>query len=594
MAWYGQDGGFAMLTGVTIRNFKMFDDVSVELGRMVVCVGPNNSGKTTALQALALWQIGLRACLAKWGGDPPGRKRSGVSITRRDLIALPVPETKMLWRNLKVRRSHRGDGQADPQHLRIDILVEGIARGRPWQCGLEFDFANDQSFYCRPLRVSDGKPLERMLIPPEARDVRVAFLPPMSGLAAVEPRLEPGRVDVLIGEGQTAQVLRNMCHRIAEQPDLWEDLTERIRGLFGVDLLPPVYDPGRGEIYLHYRTRDQAKLDISSAGRGFQQCLLLLCHLYANPGSVLLLDEPDAHLEILRQRQIYQTLIDLAQQHDSQIVAASHSEVMLTEAAERDIVIAFVGRPHRLDNRGHHNRGRQVLKALKTIDHTDYYLAEQRGWVLYLEGATDLKILRTWARRLDHPAQMVLERPFVVYVRNDPRRVIDHLWGLREAKPDLVAAALFDNLGRPFAQDVTNTAELTALMWQRREIENYLCCEDVLIEFAHGQPGPDLFDIDDAKTRVDAMRAAIAKVADSLQTLHQCTPWDPQTKVTDHFLNPLFDLYFKTLGLPNQMRKTNYHVLADWQPADQIDGEVRDKLDAIRAVADAAHRAGED
>ena len=45
--------------------------------------------------------------------------------------------------------------------------------------------------------------------------------------------------------------------------------------------------------------------------------------MYANPGAVLLLDEPDAHLEILRQRQIYQLLIDVARENGNQIIAAS-------------------------------------------------------------------------------------------------------------------------------------------------------------------------------------------------------------------------------------------------------------------------------
>lgn len=49
-----------MLTRLTIRNFKRFDEVEIELGNPVVFIGPNNSGKTSAMQALALWDIGLR------------------------------------------------------------------------------------------------------------------------------------------------------------------------------------------------------------------------------------------------------------------------------------------------------------------------------------------------------------------------------------------------------------------------------------------------------------------------------------------------------------------------------------------------------
>ena len=87
-----------------------------------------------------------------------------------------------------------------------------------------------------------------------------------------------------------------------------------------------------------------------------------------NLGAVLLLDEPDVYLEILRQRQIYQVLTETAAETSSQIIATSHSEVILNEAADRDIVIAFVGSPHRIDD-----RGSQVLKALKEIGFEHYY-----------------------------------------------------------------------------------------------------------------------------------------------------------------------------------------------------------------------------
>ncbi|MFH0900661.1 MAG: AAA family ATPase [Pseudomonadota bacterium] len=36
-----------MLTRLVIRNFKLFNEVDIELGDRVVFVGPNNAGKTT-------------------------------------------------------------------------------------------------------------------------------------------------------------------------------------------------------------------------------------------------------------------------------------------------------------------------------------------------------------------------------------------------------------------------------------------------------------------------------------------------------------------------------------------------------------------
>jgi ABC-type taurine transport system ATPase subunit len=573
-----------MLTKLTVRNFKRFGEVEIELGNPVVFIGPNNSGKTSALQALALWEIGLRRWTERRRDKPTPGKRPGVTINRRDLVAVPVPSANLLWRNLHVREVTKNHGRRDTKNVRIEIIVEGVTEDKAWKCGLEFDYANEESFYCRPLRLSDDKNPDRMSIPQEAEGVHVAFLPPMSGLAANETRLDEGAIDVRVGEGRTAEVLRNLCFKIfSENREHWGKIVDRIRSLFGVDLGEPKYIKERGEITMIYRERSVC-LDLSSSGRGLQQTLLVLAYMYAKPGAVLLLDEPDAHLEILRQRQIYDLMTTVAGETGSQIIAASHSEVLLNEAAGKDVVVGFVGNPHRIDD-----RGSQVAKALKEIGFEDYYLAEETGWVLYLEGPTDLAILQAFARKLNHVhAQKVLERPFVKYVGNQPAEVRKHFHGLREAVPHLKGIAIFDRLDRQLPQDLG--AE--GMTWQRKEIENYLCYPETLEEYARGTavaeaPGP-LFSSDEANRRVQAMREAIDEVTKALETLGKGSPWDANTKVSEEFLVPVFEKFFRKLGLPNVMAKRNFHVLGEIVPAEKIDPEVREKLDAIVRVAQSA------
>ena len=101
------------------------------------------------------------------------------------------------------------------------------------------------------------------------------------------------------------------------------------------------------EITIGYPERGSS-LDISSSGRGLQQILLVLTNMYANLGAVILLDEPDGHLEILGQRPIYDLTTEVASFSGNQVIAASHSKILLTEAAARDPFIAFVGTPHRI------------------------------------------------------------------------------------------------------------------------------------------------------------------------------------------------------------------------------------------------------
>jgi len=71
-----------MLTKVTVHNFKRFDEVEVELGNPVVFIGPNNSGKTSAIQALALWDIGLKRWNEKRDGTRSWRYRQPLRSRR--------------------------------------------------------------------------------------------------------------------------------------------------------------------------------------------------------------------------------------------------------------------------------------------------------------------------------------------------------------------------------------------------------------------------------------------------------------------------------------------------------------------------------
>src|ERR1700733_12122111 len=190
-----------MLTRIAIRNFKKFDRAEIELGKSVVLIGPNNSGKTSMLQALALWEIGLRLWNSKRGGKASPEKRPGVTINRRDLISLPIPVANLLWHGLHVRNVRQANGKTLTGNIRIDITVEGVTGGRTWSCGFEFDYSNEESFVCRPLRLpgyEDGpvKHAKFSAVPDEARSVSVAYLPPMSGLAAEEPKWETGRINV--------------------------------------------------------------------------------------------------------------------------------------------------------------------------------------------------------------------------------------------------------------------------------------------------------------------------------------------------------------------------------------------------------------
>jgi hypothetical protein len=275
-------------------------------------------------------------------------------------------------------------------------------------------------------------------------------------------------------------------------------------------------------------------------------------------------------------------LTEVAETLGSQIICASHSEVVLNEAAGRGKVIAFVGKPHTMND-----RRSQVMKSLTDIGWDQYYQAESAGWLLCLEGSTDLSILRSFAVTLGHPAQEALGRPFVHYVStNLPTKARDLYHGLKEAKPDLVGVAIFDRIDSP----LQTGSGYRELMWSRRELENYFCTEAVLMDYAKGEKPNDLFALAERDVRVRAMQESIVEVTTALKVFDKPDPWGPDIKATDDFLDPVFKAFFKRLGLPLAFRKADYHELARLVPAKQIPKEIVEKLDAIVAMAKKAKK----
>lgn len=115
-------------------------------------------------------------------------------------------------------------------------------------------------------------------------------------------------------------------------------------------------------------------------------------------------------------------------------------------------------------------------------------------------------------------------------------------------------------------------------------MENYLCTKDVLLQYARGENGGELF----AAQRERIMGESIEELSNAAKISRKPDVWSADIKATDDFLDPLFANYYEKLGLKNLLRKTNYHILAGLVSKDKIDKEIIVKLDAIVEVANKA------
>ena len=580
-----------------IENFKQFGERQrIELDHPTVLIGPNNCGKTTALQAIALWSHAVRHWWDAKGANTP--QDEAASLVRSEIISVPVRRTRHYWRDLAV-----SDGDRDIP-LRIALGMEHDGKVEP--VGMRFRSHENDLVYCIP----EEETLANRGLLRSASRVKVDLLYPMSGLEMDEPVLLPARIRSLLGEGRTAPILRNLCLEVygASQDD-WREIAERMQRLFSIELGEPA-ESARGTITLEYRRAGiREPLDLSLAGRGMQQVLLLLAYLYCDRGRVLLIDEPDAHLELLRQRQVHVLLRDLAAKRDTQIVLATHSEEVLREALDHNLTLLIDGRAEPLAGKV------EITDALRHFGAEHYVRARQSGYVLYLEGRTDLELLRALAGHLGHA---VLDRwdemPNVFFVRdNHPDPDLDselerveggygvtpqrHFFGIRGMAPGLLGLAILDSNGR--SPTDTDDGGLRIAYWRRYEIENYFITPAVLEDYALSRYG-------DA-TLFAGFRAEIESVLDTvvrervfggserdfitwkgLDADAARLLWEARTErlKVSAVAEAFFEALAERLNRSVLLRKRDFRELVRFVPRDAVPSEVGEKLDLLKGLFD--------
>lgn len=578
---------------VEIENFKRYGEKQrIELDHPAVLIGPNNCGKTSVLQAIALWSIGLRTWRAESEGSR-AEKRRGKALNRLGIVAVPVPKTRHFWHDLKV-----GDD------LRISVGVD--VNGQPVPITMSFSHhSSDEIVYCEPSAQAIGNEAAMAV----AAQLDVSLLYPMSGISSDEEIIQPNRINYYLGRGRTSEVVRNLCLLVHQQaPAEWTEIADLMRRLFRVRLTDPVENE-IGSVDLAYAQDGVGGLlDLSLAGRGFQQMLLIFAHLYSHKRGVLLIDEPDAHLEILRQQQVYVLLRDVAHRNGCQVLMVTHSEVVLREALETNLTLILGGTTENLAKKT------DITNALKHFGAEHYVKAKETGHVLYVEGGTDVDMLRAFAERLDHPVQTALDdgaRLNVYYLQDNypdadsnTERELERVeggFGLSAAKhfqalkgmlPGLRGLEIRDNDSKQRAETERNG--LAQLVWKRYESENYFVTPEVLLAFVERQsPGEDLF----ATNRQEILDALILeKVFDGdrgdFETYQNAVPayrktlWRAQTqnRKLSAFAEAFFERLAAATGSRVLLRKGGFHELvALCEPAD-LNGEVKEKLDAVASL----------
>lgn len=593
-----------LLHYVEIENFKLFGDKQrIELDHPAVLIGPNNCGKTSAIQALALWSQAVRTWYSIRGASK-AKERSGVQLNRLEIVSVPVQKTRYFWSNMKVKK-----GPNENVYLIITVGVE--FEGEVVPLSMRFHNDGDELVYCR---VKEDSSYGTLADEERKREflqyvigIKVELLYPMSGLSTLEPVYQDKFIGTLMGQGRTAEVLRNLCYKVEDAE--WPKIQALMHRLFQVELkIPNENTQGGIELYYSPVGLPKESLELATSGRGFQQMLLIFAYLYGHKKSVLLIDEPDAHLEILRQKQMYVLLRDIAAENESQVVMVTHSEVILEEAVDNNLTLILDGKVEDISSKAN------VENSLKMFGTENYVKARDRGYVLYVEGSTDVDMLRAFAEHLKHSAFGVWdERLNSYYVQNNYPEVSleseldrvgngygilprEHFRNLHSLLPELRGLAILDNDGRSRKDSIEGALQLS--YWHRYEAENYFITPDLLRRYALSHYGNDdlFFNVVESEIQV-VLDGLVSEevfggnVADF--DTWKDSPGDSARLVwdskTEHIkLSSFAEEFFRRLGTklqkPMLMRKGELHRLIKLVDVRSIPIEVSQKLDLLEGL----------
>lgn len=488
-----------MITEIKLKNFKHFSKTSIKLNdrALTILAGGNNSGKSSVLQALAVWEFCKMHLSMEKGVHSlhQGFSGAGLGINLEDFSPINIPRLSYLWTNLKPSASYS-----------LSISCKWIHEGVEKSLEIGLALANDRLFM-KPL-FSNVQPNDK--IP------NVAYLPPFAGISEKESWYSPADRRRLIGRGLSGAILRNTIHelysanirkridakgdrtKIPKQAledirmnDPFEILNYTIHSTFGAWLIPLHFDPtfhsyvkveiAKGSLNRKRFVRHKGynPRDIMVEGSGFLQWLSVYTTALNPEIDVILLDEPDAHLHPSLQMDLTSKLDEISNKYGKQVLMASHSTEIIKNINHSQILEIKERKGKYLDVE---TKKTALLVGLGTEYSPVIHRTQAHARIIFVENNSDIDFLRKWAEKLN----LVWPRNIVpwCFANNHKERkqlfhhLKDEIQGLKcislEDRDNYLYENVSENLEDSFQGISVNGAEFIPRRWRRWEIENYL------------------------------------------------------------------------------------------------------------------------
>lgn len=514
-----------MIKQVKLTRFKRFNSHTFNLnGKGIsLLVGGNNSGKTTLIHALSVWEFCKMVLKHEKGEqvftiDELG-KGEGFGLSAEEFLPIAVPSLNHLWTNLKTQLSTAEKEAWDKPFpgyiMRIECMWD--YEDQTDRC-LEFGLSlvNDRLF----IRVTNTNLTADDHIP------YIVYLPTLAGVLPKENKATVAERRAYLGRGMAGSIIRNMIYDLyksdilirneligdkarlydAEKKELSEKsplvkLQNNLRETFSSELqIEPFSEDFHTVLKIFerkvilengkYTTLPKSRYtprDIITQGSGYLQWLSIFSIIYTSDIDVVLLDEPDAHLHASLQSELLNRIqASLSDQPQKQILISTHS-VEIIKQAPLEIIYSMENRKYLAEE----SSRMAVLAGIGSEYFPKIDLLKRYKKLVFIENDSDRIILKKLGEKCNIPlADEVVfwaitdDHIHRKYLFNELQKIIPELKciSIRDRdmeNVDVVGEGLiYKNISLP------TDSKILLLNWRRKNIESYLLCPRAIAECA--------------------------------------------------------------------------------------------------------------
>lgn len=444
---------------VEFHKFKAFQDFTVKLRHFNILVGPNNAGKSTVLAAFRILDAAMRKARRNRAQPVVAFRRHTFGHTV-DIKAISVAEENIF---------HNYD-DTDAATITFHLSNRNV---------LTLYFPEPGT--CLLLMDAHGKNVNSPSTFSKQFNCPIGFVPILGPVEHHEPLYLQETARRSLYTFGAARNFRNIWYHFPENFDDFRALLQT--SWPGMDIELPELDTSHEKPRLHmYCPENRYPRELFWAGFGFQVWVQMLTHLVKSAEvSLFLIDEPDIYLHSELQRQLLGLLRNLG----PDILIATHSTEIITEAETDDIVL--VTKANRVARRIRNpSQLQDVFRIIGSNVNPILTQVAKTRRVLFVEGK-DFQILGRFARGAGRLAIGNRIDFAVVSVEGfNPERVKNLKAGMEETLgTQILAAVILDrdyrsrNECEAISEKCRQFCDFVRIL-ERKEIENFLLVPDAI------------------------------------------------------------------------------------------------------------------